>query len=236
MPNFVGYVTNEKYSVGCTGQTVYVYDASGKELARFKKDIIYAYTPMFCPGQNMFVVKSKDGRLAVYSLDTMQLIKKFRFSKVDGAQDDGFCFSPDGKHFYNIERHIDSLNSCLSIYETSNFNRIKQLFLSDSKVVLKHIEYDAERDKFFVLGFMRGKLGVFEYGFVAVLENDVLSDITQISDEEYGDILAYKSMELYGFTPEAKGVWSSLPGYEWADTTDSDELEHSKLSDFMSTK
>ncbi|MCL2817623.1 MAG: hypothetical protein FWD39_04470 [Clostridiales bacterium] len=129
MPSFWGYTKNDKYAVGCTGQTVYVYDDSGKELARFK-DIKYAYTPMFCPGDNTFIVKSTGGQLAVYSLDTMQLIRKFRFSEVDGSQDDGFCFSRDGKYFYNIERHIASYNSCLSIYETPSYNRIKQFFLS----------------------------------------------------------------------------------------------------------
>lgn len=233
MKNFVGWATNGKYSIGCTGQTVYVYDVSGNELARFKKDIIYAYTPMFCPEQNLFVVKSKDGRFAVYSLDTMQLIKKFRFSKIDAAQDDGFCFSFDGKYLYNIERHIDDSNSCLSIYETSNFNRIKQLFLSDCSVSLQHIEYDATRDGFFVLGFMRGKSGVCNYGFVAMLENDALSYITRISDKAHADTLVYKVLELYGFTPEAKRIWASLPRYEWVNLIDSDSFKHIKLSDMI---
>ena len=102
MKNFWGFTTNGKYSVGCTGQTVYLYDKNGNELAKFK-DIIYAYTPMISPDGTLFVVKSTEGRLAVYSLETFSLIKKFRFSKVDGAQDDGFCFSPNGKFFINIE-------------------------------------------------------------------------------------------------------------------------------------
>ena len=103
MRSFWSYIKNDKYAVGCTGQTVYVYDNAGAELAKFR-DIIYAYMPMFFPNQNKFLVKSTDGRLAVYSLDELRLIKKFRFSKVDCAQDDGFCFSRDGRYFYNLER------------------------------------------------------------------------------------------------------------------------------------
>ena len=235
VPSFWSYITNGKYYVGCTGQTVYVYDTSGNELARFK-DIIYAYIPMFCPGQNMFVVKSTDGRLAVYSTDTMQLIKKFRFSKIDGSQDDGFCFSKDGKHFYNIERHIDSCTSCLSIYETSGFNRIKQLFLSEPSLELDHIEYDDDADKLFVLGFMRDETGIYDYGFVAYLENDALSCITRIPKKKHDYVRAYKILELNGFTPKAKSIWSGLPGYEWTNLAGSDLLEHIKLSDIIIRK
>ena len=226
MPNFWSYIKNEKYAVGCTGQTVYVYDDSGKELARFK-DIIYAYTPMFCPGQNMFVVKSTDGRLAVYSLDTMRLIKKFRFSKVDGSQDDGFCFSKDGKYFYNIERHIFSYKSCLSVYETPDFNRINQLFLED-EIELSHIEYDDIHDGLFLLGFARGKDGIYDYGFAAVFDGDGLTNITRIADEKYKYIEGYKSLEIKGFTAKAKEC-SSL----FYNGCDLEKLEHIRLSDFV---
>jgi len=120
MPNFKTYIGNEKYNIGCTGQTIYVYDKNGIKLAKFK-DLIYAYHAAISPNGDIFVVKTTDGRLGVYSLERLKLIKKFRFSKVDGAQDDNFCFSPDGKEFYNIERHVDSLKTALSIYETDNF-------------------------------------------------------------------------------------------------------------------
>jgi len=227
MPNFWSYITNDKYAIGCTGQTVYVYDASGRELARFK-DITYAYTPMFCPGQGMFVVKSTDGRLAVYSLDEMRLIKKFRYSKVDGSQDDGFCFSKDGKHFYNVERHVDSCKTCLSIYETSGFSRTQQLFLSETARVLGHIECDADTGGLFVLGFMRDKTyGVLDYGFVAALENDHLINITKITRERHSYIRDYKHLELMGFTPKAK-QWSSFKHVSL------EQLEHVKLSDLIS--
>jgi hypothetical protein len=41
MKRFWSYIENEQFAVGCTGQTVYVYDKSGTELARFK-DLKYA--------------------------------------------------------------------------------------------------------------------------------------------------------------------------------------------------
>lgn len=63
MRKFVSYIKNEKYAIGCTGGTVYVYDANGNELAKFK-DIRYGYDPMFNPVKNEFIVKSTEGRFS----------------------------------------------------------------------------------------------------------------------------------------------------------------------------
>ena len=224
MPSFWSYITNDKYAVGCTGQTVYVYNNSNIELARFK-DIKYDYTPMFCPEHNIFVVKSTEGNIAVYSLDTMQLIKKFRFSKIDNSQDDGLCFSKDGNYFYNIEHHITGSNSCLSIYETSNFSRKKQLFISES-FNLCHIEYDNVKNGLFVLGSMR-KEQSDNCSFVSVFEKDSLLNITKLTLEKFDYICAYKRLEIMGFTRKAKDYTFLPKGY------DLENLEQVRLSDII---
>ena len=95
--------------------------------AKFK-DLIYAYNAEISPDSKKLAVKTTDGRFAVYSLEEMKLIKKFRFSKVDGGQHAGFCFSADGKLFFNLENHGDGFERCLSVYETKNFTLVKQLF------------------------------------------------------------------------------------------------------------
>jgi len=205
---------------------VYVYDGLGNELERFK-DIKYAYVSMFSPNNNVFLVKSTDGNIAVYSLYAMKLLKKFRFSKVAASQDDGFCFSKDGKLFYNIERHINSCNSCLSIYETSSFSRTKQLFLSEP-FELSHIEYDDICDGLYLIGFMRDETGVYDCGFVASFMGDNLTNITRITRERYDYITGYKRLEIMGFTQKSK-KWSSLfyQGY------DLEKLVSVKLSDVV---
>jgi len=205
---FWGYIKNEKFALGCTGQTTYVYDVDGNELAKFK-DIKYAYTPMFCPNKNIFVVKSTDGWLAFYSLDTMALLKKVHFAKNIGAQDEGLCFSPDGKYLYNIEKPISSLATEIAIYETENFQVIHRLFQGEQILVLDHIEYDAEEASYFVLGFIRGEDGVKSYGFVSKLINNKLTDMKRIPDKKYDYIQAYKHLELLGFTSKAI-EWSAL--------------------------
>ena len=204
MKKFWGYAFNEEFSVGCTGQTVYLYDKDYNEIGKFK-DITYGYTPMISPNGKIFVVKSTEGRLAVYSLETHSLIKKFRFSKVDGAQDDGFCFSPDGKFFINIERQKDDLHSAISVYNTFDFSLVKQLLLGND-MMLDHIEFDKITNKYFISGFIYNDDGDFNSNFVAELNDLQIQNITVIPEDEYDIYRHYKDLELMGFTEKA---------YEW---------------------
>ena len=206
MRKFVGYTTNSEYSVGCTGQTIYLYDKEKNEIKKFK-DIIYAYAPMISPNGKIFVVKSTVGRLAIYSLETFSLIKKFRFSKVDGAQDDGFCFSPDGKLFFNVERQKDDLHSAISVYDTTDFSLANQVLLGEY-IMLDYIEYDETTNTYFVLGFVRGSNLVIKHGFVAKFEDEQIKNITPLSNNEYDFYKNYKRLQLHGFTEKT---------YDWSD-------------------
>ena len=230
MRNFVGYAENENYKVGCTGQTTYVYDKDGNELARFKKDILYGYRPMFKPNSNIVVVKSTMGRIAIYNLDTLSLVKKFRFTPLDGCQDESMCFSKDGKLFYNIEGHI-GCRTRLTIYDTQNFEPLKRLFENDEKQMLNHIECDEKNGNIYVLGYMRNDNGIFHQPFVAQLENDKLVKQTNISKEEYRYIDGYKNLESHGFT-KAKKEWSALSRHYGYDLTDI-ENKKIRLADYI---
>ena len=144
MRKFWGYTENENFRVGCTGQTTYVYDKNNNELARFKKDILYGYLPMFKPNSNILVVKSNEGRLAIYNLDTLSLVKKFRYTSVVGGCDNSMCFSKDGKLFYNIESHIECYTR-LTVYDAETFEPIKRLFEgTEDEQILDHVECDKE--------------------------------------------------------------------------------------------
>ncbi len=205
MKKFWGCASNDMFSVGCTGQTVYLYDKNGNELGKFK-DITYGYAPMISPDGTLFIVKSTEGRLAIYSLKTLSLIKKFRFSKVDGAQDDGFCFSPDGKLFFNIERQKDALHSAISVYDTTDFSLVNQVLLSED-IMLDHIEFDPVTNTYYVLGFVRDATSVIDHGFVAKFEDNQIKIITAISENEYDFYRSYKHLEILGFSEKA---------YEWS--------------------
>lgn len=221
MKNFWSYISNGEYCVGTTGQTVYVYNATtGDEIAKFK-DIKYAYDAYFSPLKNIFVVKSAEGRLAIYSLEEMKLIKKFRFSKVDGAQDEGCCFSRDGKKFYNIERH-DFLHSQIAIYNADTFERIG-IVDSGDKVEPKHIEAD-DSGRVFVLGFLRTEDEIGRCGFISEFDDYKLLQLYEIPEEEYDFYDEFKDLEIMGFTDKAK-KWSGF-AYEGKDITGIEDLKY----------
>lgn len=173
MKKFWSYIKNDEYAVGCTGQTVWLFDSEGNVLSKFK-DLPYAYLPVISPNGNILAVKTMEGRMAVYSLSERKLIKKFRYSKVDGAQDDNFCFSPDSRLIYNIERYPDSLTSRLSVYQTSDFSLAEHLLDDDKKTVLETIEYDNVSQKYFLLGLERDKDGIAYKFFVSYLDGKSL--------------------------------------------------------------
>lgn len=206
MPSFWSFIGNEHFDIGCTGQAVYLYDKSGTEIAKFK-DISYAYTAAICPTGDMFVVKSTEGRLAAYSFDPPTLLKKFRFSKVDGAQDDGFCFSPDGTEFYNIERHGDSCKTALSIYDAGDFSLKRRILEDDLSPVLSCVECEAETGELYLMGFTRGDSGVAEQYFVAKRRDDALEDLAIISKKDFVFYQAYIALRMKGFSKKA---------YEWS--------------------
>lgn len=221
MKKFWSYIENDQYGVGCTGQTVYVYDKNGTELAKFK-DLPYAYKTAFSPNGNIFIVKTTEGRLAVYSLETLSLIKKFRYSKVSYSQDDGFCFSPDGKYFINVERHIDSLNSAISVYDTSDFS-IKSQLLIHKRIVISQIEFaDGE---YYVLGFMRGADGAITDCIVGKFANNSIKNIRTIPEQERWFYENYLDLKLMGFTEKA---------YEWHEFETS--LEQLKIANYSLAK
>lgn len=211
MRKFWSYISNSEYSVGTTGQTVYLYDKDGNELNKFK-DIKYGYTPMFSPDGKIFVVKSTAGWSAVYSLETKSLVKKFRFSKYDAAQDDGFCFSPDGKLFVNIERHHggDNLQWALSVYNTEDFSLCSRLMLPDH-MALSYIEYDYETDEYYCMGCISG---VPDSDFVAKYKNNAIVDVCNYVEKNWFFNIAYMNLKESGFTQKEYETWRLNLDYE----------------------
>lgn len=200
-------IGNGQINVGCTGQTVYLLDQQGGLIASFR-DLKYAYMAAISPRGDTFVVKTTDGRMAVYSVSPPALIKKFRYSKVDAAQDDNFCFSPDGKLLYNIERHVDELKTALSIYDTADFSLRKRILADDESLCLSEIEYDPQTEKYYLLGFWRDADGAAMEFFVGTLTGDALTDLVPVPEQEWRFTQDYIELRMMGFTKKA---------YEWSD-------------------
>ena len=208
MRKFWGFYDNGKYKVGCNGQTMYLYDADNHELAKFR-DIPYAYRGAFKPGSHIFVLRSTEGRIAVYDCEEKRLLRKFRFSNVDYSQDDGYCFSPDGAYFLNIERIESSLRTRLSIYETETFTPVERLFENDSALALSNIEYNAVENRYNILYFVRDSLGVYQQGYIGMLEAGKIVNEKPIHEKIYRFLNSYQSLRDSNFTDKAM-EWSGL--------------------------
>ena len=208
MPRFVSYISNGIYDIGCTGQTVYVYDKNGTELAKFK-DLTYIYYAAISPRGDIFVAKSTEGRLAVYSLETLSLIKKFRFSNVNYAQDDGFCFSADGKYFINLERQGDDLHSVISVYDTADFSRVSQFSFGDGGMVFDIEQVDGE---FYVHGFWRDADLIMPENFVAKYKDGKICESFHITENEhayYNELFLKKRRGETGTDHTLATLWQS---------------------------
>lgn len=172
----------------------------------------YAYTAIFKPNSNIIAVKSTEGFLGFYDLDSLSLIKKITVTRL-GAQDEGFAFTPDGMYFCNIEKPVNSCQTQLGIYDGASFEKVNTIFADEQKTVFEELEfYGAEAHVAYVLGFMRGEAGgAFGYGFVGKLdiENGALTDIRAIGEEQYNYLRWYKSWERSGFT-EKSLEWNPL--------------------------
>ena len=206
MPSFWSLISNGDFSIGCTGQTVHLYDKNRVEVAKFK-DLSYAYTAAISPRNDLFAVKSGDGRMAVYGFDPPALITKFRYSKVRAAQDDPFCFSPDGSECYSIERHVDCCQTALSIYDTRDFSLKRRILSGGRSMNLSSVEFDEATGEIYLLGFFRDDSGVADQFFVGKLQADALAAPVLIPEKVFHFYREYFRLRMMGFTEKA---------YEWS--------------------
>lgn len=212
MKNFWSYIFNDKFAVGCTGGTVYVYDTTGTELAKFR-DLSYAYLPLLSPDGTLLAVKSTAGLLAFYSLTEMRLLKKFRFTPLDGCQDGNMCFSPDGTELFNIEVS-GAGDARITVYSVKNFLPVAEL--SNEKETVP-ISIEKNGNALYILGGRRDNDDILCNYFTARLDDKVLREIRPVSDKDADLCRGFVHLQNCGFTKKAN-EWSALryAGYDLA--------------------
>ena len=207
MPLFKSIVKNEHYSIGCTGQTVWVWDKNDTVIAKFK-DLKYAYRAMISPCGDIFIVRSNEGMLAVYSLESLSLIKKFRFSKEKESGDYGCCFSQDGKYFLNIEYYKSCWNASIAVYSTDDFSLVSRIVMGEYLHIAEMQVIDGE---YFVIGYTRGEDRVYNRQFVAKLIDGRLCDTMQISRSDYW----FYCQTVFGYKINQRGTDEYTLGRLW---------------------
>ena len=206
---FWTFIEGDKYKIGLTGSTVYVFDKNGTELATFK-DLTYAYNAVISPLGDIFVIKTTDGRMAIYSFEPLKLVKKFRFSKIDGGQDENMVFSSDGKYFYSIESHTNTSKTLLAKYKTDDFSLVCHLFSDRERFHLTDIEYDTATECYYVLGILFSpETKMSHRWFVARLVDDELTDVRDITEADRDFYSAVNGLKIMGYTEKAF-EWSAF--------------------------
>lgn len=210
MKNFWSYISNNKIAVGCTGGIVYVYDTAGTELAKFR-DLSYAYRPLLSPDGTLLAVKSTAGLLAFYSLTDMRLLKKFRFTPLDGCQDGNMCFSPDGTELFNIEVS-EAGDARITVYSVKNFSSVAELCNKKEAVPLA---IERNGNALYILGGKRDSNDILCSYFTARLDDKALREIHPVSDKDADLCRGFVHLQNCGFTKKAK-EWSALryAGYD----------------------
>ena len=208
MKKFWTFIGNGRHDIGLTGQAVHVYAKDGTELAVFK-DLKYAYSAVISPRGDILAVKSTEGTMAIYSLDEMRLIRKFRFSKISCGQDENMVFSPAGDYLYSIENHTGTAVNVLTKYRVEDFLRVKRLFEDRADTYLSSIEYDAETDSYYVMGIIFGEAEKDSRHFVARLVEDAVADMRLITQADFDFYRAVISVKDCGCT-EKSFEWSEF--------------------------
>lgn len=197
MIRFNGFAQNERFSAGCTGRRVFLYDRDGKQIACFDK-MNSAIFPLFSPDDSTLAVKSTSGLFSVISLETLSVVKQFEIPG-SAPQFCGFCFSRDGRELYAVQNGIEASETKLLVYDTADYTVKRTLLAEDKTHNISFIEYDELYDGYFVLGTMPDSDGTMTCGFVAELLLDDLRQIKAINAYEYEIHSALCCARLTGF-------------------------------------
>lgn len=140
--------------IAMSGQTTRVIRMSdGAELAAFK-DLKYAYRAVFSPDGDTIAVKSNEPQIGFYSLKTLQPIGKIKIPRNNEPQDEGFCFSYDGKYFYNII-YTSDFRTHLAVYDVRTLQELKTCFTDNRSVLPESIQYIQSRELYLLHGNYR---------------------------------------------------------------------------------
>ncbi len=227
MKKFWSYVTRGKYSIGCTGQSVYVYENDIEIVCL--KGFKYTYKSCISPNLDYFALKSNTGIMYVYSLKDFSLVRKVRFMKSDSSQDNMFTFSLNGKSIISVDTYQD-VHNCISCFSVPNLELKRRLFDDSDTIEPCVLELTDEDNIFYVLMAERNKNNIVYKYFVALIKDDKILDKKYISEKEFDLYLDFKELEYDGFTEKAK-EWSSLK----YDNCDASKMENQKysLADFF---
>lgn len=212
---YITYIENERFAVGTTGRSVHVFGEGGQKLAEFR-DLTYAYFAAFTPDGDGLIVKSNEGKLALYSLTELKLIKKLRCGA--SPQDGCFCFSSDGTRFLNAAMHEKPRRWEIAAYSANGLDEIETVFSSE-KCAIFGLEC-GDGGSYYVLGSD-------DEAFVGVIKDGALIEKYGLTFEKSALYIDALRLRRTGYTEEgykstfaATGMLPSSPSIDEFKKTD----------------
>ena len=187
---FITYIENERFAVGTTGRSIRVFGKGGQKLAEFR-DLTYTYFAAFTPDGDGLIVKSTEGKLALYSLTELKLIKKLRCG--NSPQDGCFCFSSDGMRFLNVAMHEKPRRWEIAAYSANGLDELETVFSSEKCAILG-LEC-GEDGSYYVLGND-------EESFVGIIRDGELLERYSLSFEKSALYIDALRLRMTGYTEE----------------------------------
>ncbi len=227
MKKFWSYVTRGKYSIGCTGQSVYVYENDIEIVCL--KGFKYTYKSCISPNLDYFALKSNTGIMYLYSLNDFSLVSKVCFMKCDSSQDSMFTFALNGDVIISVDTYQDVYN-CISYFSVPNLELKRRLFDDSDTIEPCVLELTDDDDTFYVLMAERNKNNIVYKYFVALIKDDTILDKKYISEKEFDFYSEFLELRSDGFTEKAK-EWSSSK-YDDCDISKVENQKYS-LADFF---
>lgn len=204
MKEFYGVAQNNEFRVGCAGQTVYVYGKSGEEIARLR-DVTYAYAATFSPNGRLLAVRSTTPWFAFYAPPDFRLVQKTRMRRPNSQpQDEGFCFSPNGKLFWSLEYQND-LTTHLVSYDTNTYTETGRFFEGE-RYVYSHIE-PSSNGGYDLLGFRREPESDDNSHWLARFDGEKIVSRESLSSSVCQRASTLKKIEVCGFTERIHAIW-----------------------------
>ncbi len=204
MREYYGVAQTNEFRVGCAGQTVYVFNGKGEEIARLR-DVTYAYAAAFSPNGSLLAVRSTTPWFVFYAPPDFRLVQKVRMRRPNSQpQDDGFCFSPDGKLFWSLEYQND-LTTHLVSYDTNTFAEAGRFFEGE-RYVFSHIEPTADGG-YDLLGFRREPEADDNSHWLARFDGKRIISQTPLTRSVYQRASTLKKIEVCGFTERIHAIW-----------------------------
>lgn len=119
-------------------------------------------------------------------------------------QDEGFCFSPDGRLFWSLEYQND-LTTHLVSYDTKTFAEVGRFFEGE-RYVFSHIEPSAEGG-YDLLGFRREPEADNNSHWLARFDGEQIVSQTQLAPSVYERAHRYKAVERCSFAEREHDIW-----------------------------